>query len=464
MSSLRVPSSRACATRASKSSWVRMPIGPIAFQAGSPRSARRKSHAANASEAKKRMSLGARTPSLTRTCGTGSSPTFFIEPTRKGLEPNSSEWVSGKECRSCRSSGTPVTWSKQQSPMATARHPRFTALSEAPTNAAYAPLPAFSAAYQGSGRPRIFRFHNRRIASRSSKNSGPPERPRTKLSTNSAAQSAEKLLSVAPSATATRQRVGESEPRIAHASSYSVRAFPAFWHENASTENGAGVKLDGVSGRRGEVEVEDQRRPVVAAQRAERLRLLDWIAVGRLAVGDVDDDRGEALGVLGDPALDEVRSHLEGGAHRRAARVLGLEPERELHRLLHQPAVAVVGLLDAVLDAERVVGQLADRHQVLAGHCAVEGGLHHAVLAVPDHRHVEVVVDRIALGAADRQVVKQLVDDGRQLVGLAPIAAAAERIFHRGRLVQEEDETPRVLATDLSAVHAGSSSSPSWRV
>ncbi len=50
-----------------------------------------------------------------------------------------------------------------------------------------------------------------------SKNSGPCARPRTKLSTSSAAQRAEKLLSVAPSAIATRQRVGESEPRIAHA-------------------------------------------------------------------------------------------------------------------------------------------------------------------------------------------------------------------------------------------------------
>src|SRR5207302_1839049 len=73
------------------------------------------------------------------------------------------------------------------------------------------------------------------------KNSGPCARPRTKRSTSSAAQRAEKLLSVAPSAIATRQRVGESEPRIAHASSYSDRAFPAFWQENASTENGAAV-------------------------------------------------------------------------------------------------------------------------------------------------------------------------------------------------------------------------------
>ena len=77
------------------------------------------------------------------------------------------------------------------------------------------------------------------MAPRPSKKSGPCDRPRTKLSTSSAAQRAEKLLSVAPSATATRQRLGESEPRIAHASSYSDRAFPAFWLENASTENGA---------------------------------------------------------------------------------------------------------------------------------------------------------------------------------------------------------------------------------
>src|SRR5712672_4114697 len=79
------------------------------------------------------------------------------------------------------------------------------------------------------------------MASSPSKNSGPLERPRTKFSTSSAAQRAEKLLSVAPSATATRQRFGESEPRIAQASSYSVEAFPCFWQENASTEKGAWV-------------------------------------------------------------------------------------------------------------------------------------------------------------------------------------------------------------------------------
>src|SRR3989475_5700058 len=159
-----------------------------------------------------------------------------MDRTRNGLEPNSSEWLKGKASARPR---LPVTCSKQQSPTAPAPHPRFPAFSAAPTNAAYAPRRAFSAAYQGGGRPRIFRRHSRRMAPSRPKKSGPCTRPRTKLSTSSAAQSAEKLLSVAPSATATRQRVGESEPRIAHASSYSVRAFPAFWHENASTENGA---------------------------------------------------------------------------------------------------------------------------------------------------------------------------------------------------------------------------------
>src|SRR5205807_9327965 len=119
---------------------------------------------------------------------------------------------------------------------ATARHRRFTSLAETPTKAAYAPLRAFSAAYHGSGRPLIFRHHKRRMPPRRSKKSGLLERSRTKRSTRSPAQRAEKLLSVAPSATATRHCMGESEPRIAQASSYSVRAFPAFWHENARTE------------------------------------------------------------------------------------------------------------------------------------------------------------------------------------------------------------------------------------
>src|SRR5437762_2689899 len=135
----------------------------------------------------------------------------------------------------------PGRFSSFRAPQKPGRQRRFTAFSEAPTNAAYAPRRAFSAAYQAMGRPRIFRRHSRRIAPRCLKKSGPCERPRTKLSTSSAAHSAEKLLSVAPSATATRQRVGESEPRTAHASSYSDRAFPAFWQENASIENGAAL-------------------------------------------------------------------------------------------------------------------------------------------------------------------------------------------------------------------------------
>src|SRR5438105_3923819 len=157
------------------------------------------------------------------------------------LVSDSSERVRGKAFASSVFGAAPVTCSRQPSPIATARQPRFNAFSETPTNAAYAPRRTFSAAYQGSGRPRIFRRQSLRIAPRRLKKSGPCERPRTKLSTSSAAHSAEKLLSVAPSATATRQRVGESEPRIAHASSYSDRAFPAFWQENASTENGAAV-------------------------------------------------------------------------------------------------------------------------------------------------------------------------------------------------------------------------------
>ena len=92
---------------------------------------------------------------------------------------------------------------------------------------------------------------------------------------------------------------------------------------------------------------------------------------------------GNPFGMLGHPALHHLGGHLERGAHRRAARVRGLEPERELHRLLHQPAGAVVHLLRAVLDANRVVGELADRDQVLARQRTVERRLHHGVLPYP---------------------------------------------------------------------------------
>jgi len=134
--------------------------------------------------------------------------------------------------------GTPVTWNKQQSPMATARHPRFTAFSEAPTNAAYRP--------DGPSRRRTRAANGADLsppqawmAPRPSKKSGPWGASDEALD-QQRAQRAEKLLSVAPSATATRQRVGESEPRMAQASSYSVRAFPAFWEENARPRTAPG--------------------------------------------------------------------------------------------------------------------------------------------------------------------------------------------------------------------------------
>ena len=191
--------------------------------------------------------------------------------------------------------------------MAMARQPRFTAFSDAPTNAAYAPRRTFSAAYQGSGRPRIFLRQSRRMAPSRLKNSGPCARPRTKLSTSSAAQRAEKLLSVAPSATATRQRVGESEPRIAHASSYSDWAFPAFWQENASMRTaphrpGAGRRSPEVRGTRSDVEelddlhrlrVEDEAARSVACRHAQLLGAPDH--EGRQAAGHLEELLGELV-------------------------------------------------------------------------------------------------------------------------------------------------------------------------
>jgi hypothetical protein len=76
--------------------------------------------------------------------------------------------------------------------------------------------------------------------------------------------------------------------------------------------------------------------------------------------------------------------------------------------------------------------------------------------AVADDGDVVVVAHLLGLGAADDEVVQRVVDRVGDEVGLAPRALAAERVGHRARLVEQEDDERRVRARDLCRVcHAG---------
>jgi hypothetical protein len=97
-----------------------------------------------------------------------------------------------------------------------------------------------------------------------------------------------------------------------------------------------------------------------------------------------------------------------------------------------------------------VVGHRRDRRHLVARQRAAEA--HADLPAVADHRDVVVVAHLLGLGAADDEVVQRVVDDARHEVGLARALLAAERVGHRARLVEHEDDERRVGARDLCGV------------
>jgi hypothetical protein len=137
--------------------------------------------------------------------------------------------------------------------------------------------------------------------------------------------------------------------------------------------------------------------------------------------------------------------------HRRVAVGLRLEPDREAHRPLDQTAGAVVLLALALLHAQRVVSDLADRHELApAEHRAAEAVADRA--AVADHADLEVVADVFALGAAQHQRGQQPVDGVGDGVALALGAVHAPGFVHRAGLVNQKEEGGRLGPVDLGGV------------
>src|SRR5436189_4799116 len=189
------------------------------------------------------------------------------------------------------------------------------------------------------------------------------------------------------------------------------------------------------------MDVEEQHRTVLAADRRQLTRLGDEISIRRLAVGDVDDDRRESVRMLLTPRLGNLGCLLERGAHRSAPFPIWIEPDWKFDGFVDHSAGAIVRFLYPVFDAPRLIGQFTDRYQRAPAQFTAERWFT-AIFAVAQHTDMKVVVNRVRFGATDAQIVNELVEYRRQLLGLPSASLSApKRVFHRLRLVHQKQET-----------------------
>src|SRR2546430_14528785 len=179
------------------------------------------------------------------------------------------------------------------------------------------------------------------------------------------------------------------------------------------------------------MDVEEQHRTVFAADRRQFTGLGNKISIRSLAVGEFNDDRGKSVGMLRTPRLGNLRCLLERGAHGSAALRIWIEPDWKLDGLVRHSAGAIVRFLYPVFDAQRLIRQFTDRYQRAPAQFTAERWFT-AVFAVAQHTDVKVVVDGVRLGATDAQIMNELVEYRRELLGLLSASLSpAKRVFHR---------------------------------
>src|SRR6266571_4442508 len=155
------------------------------------------------------------------------------------------------------------------------------------------------------------------------------------------------------------------------------------------------------------------------------------------------------------PGLDNPGCVLERGAHRSGPFPIWVEPDWKFHILVHHSAGAIIRFLHSLFDAQRLIGQFTDRYQRAPAQFTAERWFT-ALFAVAQHTDMKVVVNRVRFGATDAQIMNKLVEYRRQLLGLPSASlSAAKRVFHRLRLVDQKQETTRVLTTDFGLVCHG---------
>src|SRR5262249_45714207 len=152
----------------------------------------------------------------------------------------------------------------------------------------------------------------------------------------------------------------------------------------------------------GQVGVEQQHVAVRGGQGSQVIGRLGRIAVGRLGVGDVDDDGRVAVRVDGEEALYGLLGLAQGSAHGSLTRGPRLEPDGEPELLSAQPSRPVLHLAGPHFDAQGVGGDLADGDEVPAGERTPEGGAYAAAIA--DQADVEEVADAVRPGALEDEV------------------------------------------------------------
>src|SRR5436853_3064146 len=131
------------------------------------------------------------------------------------------------------------------------------------------------------------------------------------------------------------------------------------------------------------------------------------------------------------PRLGSLGRVLERGEHRRAPFRVWIEPDWRFDGLVHHSAGTIIRFLCSLFDAQRLIGQFTDRYQRAPAQFTAECWFT-ALFAVAEHTDMKVVVNRVRFGATDAQIVNELVEYRRQLLGLPSASlAAAKRVFHR---------------------------------
>jgi len=102
-------------------------------------------------------------------------------------------------------------------------------------------------------------------------------------------------------------------------------------------------------------------------------------------------------------------------------------------------AGAVIDLARPLLDAQRIVGDGADRHESLSGEAAAQRRGDFA--AVADDADVEIIADAVGLGAFEDEILQQTIDGVGDALGLLFVGLSAERLQHGTGVIDEEDET-----------------------
>jgi hypothetical protein len=124
----------------------------------------------------------------------------------------------------------------------------------------------------------------------------------------------------------------------------------------------------------------------------------------------------------------------------------------------HQSADAVVHLTHTLLDTERVVRHLGDRHELPVRQPPGKARSDRA--AVPDYADLEVVAHVLALRAPQDERGKKSVDRVGNGVALALAGVDTPGVVHGTGLVDEKEECGRLASVDFRCVCHRSVSAP----